>query len=195
MRFEFHPMTSERRPDLDRLFSASKVGHGGEPCNCWCMEWRLPRAEWEAGKGEGNREAMRRFIDSGQAPGILAYSGSEPVAWCSIAPRPQLPGLKAIGKYRNFDNPDVWLVSCFYVSEAARGRGLMKRLLEAALAYATERGAKVVDGYPVEPQTVEDPERTLYWGLDTVFRELGFVEVARAAGRRPVMRYVVEQQS
>jgi GNAT superfamily N-acetyltransferase len=195
MTLEFHAVTPERWPDLDRLFSSSNVEEAGEPVNCWCMEWRLPRDEWQAGRGEGNRRAMQRFIESGQVPGILAYEDGEPVAWCSISPRIQHQGLKAIASYRNFENPDVWLVSCFYVTERARGRGLMSRLLEAAIAYAREGGAKTVEGYPADPKTMEEPERTMYWGLADVFRDAGFSEVARGADGRPVMRYKVEDDA
>jgi GNAT superfamily N-acetyltransferase len=155
------------------------------------MEWRRPRDEWEANRGEGNRQAMRALIDAGTVPGILAYDGDEPVGWCSISPRAQHRGLEAVGSYRNFANPDVWLVSCFYISHAARGRGMMACLLDEATSYAKQHGAKVVEAYPGD-DSVEGPGPGLYLGSVGTFSRAGFVEVARGVYNRPVMRYYVE---
>ena len=80
--FEFHPLTCERWEDLVQLFSPR-----GAPHDCWCMWWRLTTAEFERLKGEGNRTAMKKLVDSGKVPGILAFSGSRAVGWCSVAPR------------------------------------------------------------------------------------------------------------
>lgn len=194
-RLAFHPVTPDRWPDLDRLFSASRSTQEGEPAVCWCMEWRRPRAEWEAGRGEGNRRAMQAFIEGGQVPGLLAYAGDEVVAWCSVAPRPQLVGLREIGRFRRFENPDIWTVSCFYIRDDFRGQGLMAKLLAAGIEYAKANGARVIEGYPADEATDDSSYGSfvsVYWGRASVFRELGFVEVARAPrDNRPVMRYYV----
>jgi GNAT superfamily N-acetyltransferase len=188
----FHPVTPDRWPDLERLFLPDEESKRGEPSACWCMEWRRPRDEWRQGLGDGNRQAMRQYIDVGNVPGILAYVGGEPAAWCSISPRPQQVGLRAIAPYRNFDDVSVWLVSCFYIRDDARGRGLMSMLLTAAVEYATAHGARMIEGYPVDEQT-EDPEQGLYMGRAASFRKLGFVEHARGAGNRAVMRLRVKR--
>ena len=70
----------------------------------------------------------------------------------------------------------------------------MLRLLRAAVEYARSRGAKVVEGYPVEPT------RTLsgasgFTGVVSTFRQAGFVEVLRRSRTEPIMRcFVAEQQ-
>jgi len=51
------------------------------------MAWRLARKEWEAGKGAGNKKALKKIVTSGEVPGILGYVNGEPVAWCAVAPR------------------------------------------------------------------------------------------------------------
>ena len=156
------------------------------------MEWRLARAVWEEGRGEGNRQAMQGFIESGQVPGILAYAEGEAVAWCSISPRAQHVGLQALGSYRRFDNPEVWTVTCFYIHDGFRGQRLMPALLEAAVEYATEQGAQMVEGYPVDEQSEQvGTGPGLYLGTASVFQKAGFVEAARGAYNRPVMRYYV----
>lgn len=75
--FTVHPLTSERWPDLEKLFGAHGA-YGG----CWCMWWRLTRAQFQKNTGEGNRQALKAIVDSGHVPGLLAYDGGEPVAWC-----------------------------------------------------------------------------------------------------------------
>ncbi len=191
--FTYHPVTPERWPDLERLFSGSPREGSATPSQCWCMEWRRPRTEWEAGLGEGNRRAMEQHIASGNVPGLLAYAGDEPVAWCSISPRADLPSLEARGSFRYFANPAVWSVVCFYVREDYRGQGLVERLLRAAVRYAGQHGAKIVEGYPVDPTTMERSaqEQSLFMGFASSFEKAGFREYARGAGGRPVMRYRV----
>ena len=58
------------------------------------MYWRLTRTQFtKTRKGEHNRRNMHSLVDSGVIPGILAYSGDEPIGWCSIAPREDFPTL------------------------------------------------------------------------------------------------------
>ncbi len=142
---QFLSVTPDRWPDLDRLFSQSAGEDLGNPSRCWCMEWRLEQhRDWLEGAGDTNRDRMHAFIEAGNVPGILACIGGEPAGWCSISPRPSLIGLKSVGRYRNFADPSVWVVLCFYVPESRRGQGLMQMLLETAAAYAFDNGARIV---------------------------------------------------
>jgi hypothetical protein len=60
-------------------------------------------------------------------------------------------------------------------------------LLEAAVRFAADRGADIVEGYPVEPATRQaDP--FVWTGLASAFRRAGFREVARRSPTRPIMR-------
>jgi GNAT superfamily N-acetyltransferase len=183
---EFHPVTRDRWPDLERLFSASAGEELGNPSRCWCMEGRLAsHAEWEASAGEPNKRAMQRLVESGEAPGILAYISSVPAGWCSVAPRPTHPGLRAAGTFRRFDDPGVWTVLCFFVPESRRGRGLMHGLLQAAVRYATERGARTIEGYPFEAAYADDGASGTIEG----FARAGFAEAARISKHQALMRY------
>ncbi|MEX2245293.1 MAG: GNAT family N-acetyltransferase [Dehalococcoidia bacterium] len=189
--YEYQPVTRERWPDLDRLFSASAGEELGNPSRCWCMELRRPHDEWEREAGEGNRRAMEARVEGGDVPGILAYAGGEPAGWCSVSSRPTLSGLIATGGFRNPRRDGVWSVTCFYVPEPMRGRGLMKGLVRAALAYALERGAKVVEAYTAVPEAFGDGAG----GSTTLFAAAGFVEVARVTDEVRVMRYFAEGRS
>jgi len=183
---EFHPVTSDRWADLDRLFSASAGEELGNPSRCWCMEWRRPHEAWEREAGEGNRHAMQAFIDGGEVPGILAYLDGEPAGWCSVSPRNSLSRLIAEGGFRSPDRSDVWSIICFYVPETRRGQGMMKGLVCAAVDYAVEHGAKVVEAYPNRPEIIDDGAA----GSFRIFEQAGFVEVARPNPIQVTMRYV-----
>ena len=89
LELRFEPVTVDRWADLEALF-----GERGACSGCWCMWWRLSRPKYEAQKGAGNRRALRRIVQSGEVPGILAYDGARPVGWCSLGPRSAFPRLE-----------------------------------------------------------------------------------------------------
>lgn len=182
----FHPLTSERWPDLERLF-----GERGAYAGCWCMWWRLTRAQFSRQAGDGNRLALKRVVDSGEVPGIIAYSGNEPVGWCSVAPREHFASLERSRTLKRVDDEPVWSVVCFFVAEEFRNKGLMVSLLRAAVDYAAHQGARVVEGYPFEAKGLLPSGTKAFMGIVPVFRHVGFVEVARRSAGQSIMRYFV----
>jgi len=75
-----------------------------------------------------------------------------------------------------------------FVAELFRRKGIMVPLLAAAVQYAREHGAKIVEGYPVEPTETLSGDSG-YTGVVSAFRKAGFVEVLRRSETRPIMRY------
>ncbi len=126
---------------------------------------------------------MRSRVADGGPVGILGYLEGEPVAWCSIAPRPTY---RRLGGPDDFaDAPDkVWSLVCFFVKRQLRGRGATEQLLMAAIEEARRSGAKIVEAYPVDPQS---PSYRFMGFVDT-FRKAGFKEVGTAGLRRHVLR-------
>jgi len=183
--FECRPATPERWPDLEKLF-----GKHGAYGGCWCMWWRLTRSQFYAQAGDKNKQAMKAIVDSGQVPGLLAYVDDEPVAWCSIAPREDYASLERSRTLKRIDAKPVWSVVCFFVDRRFRRKGLMVPFLRAAVEYAREHGAKIVEGYPVEPE--KRLSGSSFMGVVSAFRQAGFVEVLRRAEHRPIMRYFIE---
>ncbi|MCZ7573174.1 MAG: GNAT family N-acetyltransferase [Ardenticatenaceae bacterium] len=186
---QFRPVTAERWHDLESLF-----GERGACGGCWCMWWRVKRSEFEQQKGEGNRQALKTIVESGEVPGILAYAEGQPVAWCSVAPREHFPVLDRSRILKRVDEEPVWSVVCFFVARPFRGQGLMVALLRAAVDYAKAHGAQIVEGYPVEPRQDRTPDAFAWTGLASAFRKAGFVEVLRRSESRPIMRYAVQGQ-
>lgn len=183
----FEPLTPGRWGDLEELFGARGACGG-----CWCMWWRLPRQEFERGKGEGNRAAFRAVVEAGEEPGVLAYVGGRAVGWCAVAPRADYPALARSRVLKPVDERPVWSITCLFVSKPHRRRGLSEALLRAAVAHVARRGGRTVEGYPVEPQTGQQPDAFVWTGLASAFRRAGFAEVTRRSATRPVMRYEIE---
>jgi GNAT superfamily N-acetyltransferase len=156
------------------------------------MWWRLKRSEFMQQRGEQNRKALKKIVDSGEVPGILAYSGEQPIGWCSVAPREQYPALERSRVLKRVDDKLVWSVVCFFIGRAFRKRGLSVDLLQAAKRYVRERGGSVLEGYPVAPGEKRTPDPFAYTGLVSAFQKAGFAEVLRRSKTRPIMRYIVK---
>jgi GNAT superfamily N-acetyltransferase len=179
---EIHPLTPARWPDLVKLF-----GPRGACAGCWCMWWRLTRPEFDAGRKEGNRRGLERYVKSGRVPGLLAYEAGEPVGWVAIEPREAFSRLARSRTLAPVDEAPVWSITCFFVERSRRGKGLTRALVEAAVRHAKAGGAKLVEAYPVDlrRQVADD---VLYHGAASTFRALGFEEVARRSPTRPILR-------
>jgi GNAT superfamily N-acetyltransferase len=179
----FLPLTPERAGDLAR-FSQQH----GKFRYCSCMRWRLASSEYRRSTKEERVATLERMVCDGTPVGVLAYEGGEPVGWCSIAPRETYVALERFRALARVDDAPVWSVVCFFVDRRVRRRGLTVGLLEAAVAYARSRGAKVVEGYPVEP----GPRLYTYMGSPAAFRKAGFRDVTPRGRERRVFRRVVE---
>ncbi|MDH3217366.1 MAG: GNAT family N-acetyltransferase [Candidatus Krumholzibacteria bacterium] len=180
---KFSAATPTRWPDIEKLF-----GERGACGGCWCMAWRLRNKDYVAGKGAKNKRAFKKIVTSGKTPGVIAYLGREPVAWCAIAPREDYSALGRSRVLKPVDDQPVWSVSCLFVAKPYRKQGISARLLRAAAEFAAKRGAKIVEGYPVEPTMERTPDPFVWTGIPSAFRRAGFREVARRSKTRPIMR-------
>jgi len=186
----FLPATPSRWAHVERLF-----GERGACGGCWCMAWRLTNKDWVAGKGAQNKRALKRLVVSGARPGVIGYAGREPVAWCAVAPRADYSFLARSRVLKPVDDAPVWSISCLFVSKPYRRQGVSSRLLRAAADFAAGRGARIVEGYPVDPTMEKTPDPFLWTGVPSAFERAGFLEVARRSKTRPIMRRVVRPRS
>jgi GNAT superfamily N-acetyltransferase len=183
---EFYPVTADRWNDLETLF-----GKNGACAGCWCMWWRIGRAQWNQQKGERNRKALKKLVQSDKIPGILAYVDGNPAAWVSLAPREDFPVLENTRLFQRIDDEPVWSIVCFFTRRPYRRSGMTGKLLQAAIRYARAKGARVLEAYPVEPKKDTVPDLFAYTGFSSVFRKAGFVEVIRRSETRPMMRKIL----
>ncbi|MGH3380915.1 MAG: GNAT family N-acetyltransferase [Actinoallomurus sp.] len=142
------------------------------------MVWRATPQEAKSTDGASRKAALRGRVEGGVPVGLLGYVDGEPTAWCSVAPRET---------YRRLGGPDgdgVWSVVCFFVPRRARGGGLMTAMLHAAIEHARQHGARVLEAYPVDP----DSPSYRFMGFVPAYEALGFHEVTGTGKRRHVMR-------
>ena len=178
-------ITASDWPNIVRLF-----GPNGACGGCWCMWWRVPRGGklWAKVKGSNNRAAFRRLVQQGLVHGVLAFSGEEPVGWCSFGPRSSFPRLERVRALKRDWSEGTWSINCFYVARDWRGCGIAKRLVEEATKRAFQSGASEVEGYPVGPATDGKalPAVFAWTGVPAMFQSNGYRECSPTAGRRRV---------
>jgi GNAT superfamily N-acetyltransferase len=175
---EIHPLTPDRLKDLAELF-----GQGGDPKWCWCAFYRLRGMSWQNSTEADNRAVLERAVETeaaeGRAPGLVAYRDGEAVGWVSLAPREEFERLEHSTVLRRIDDKPVWSIVCFVVGRRARGQGVASALLKAAVDYARDHGATLLEGYPVDTGDRRVPAANAYHGTLSMFERAGFRVVER----------------
>jgi GNAT superfamily N-acetyltransferase len=175
MAIEVLPASADRWADVERVMRTP-----GDPEVCWCQVFRVPREDWDARPVEANRDDLRALVTEGLRPGLVAYDDGEPVGWCSVGPLEQFVRLAsspfiAAARPDGDDLAGRWSVTCFVVTEPARGSGLVGTLLDAAVAFAREQGAAGIEGLPLDVSAAEHvtPDH-LFGGTLATFEAAGF---------------------
>jgi GNAT superfamily N-acetyltransferase len=184
--FTVRPLTPARWPDVEDLFGPEKGANSG----CWCMWPRLTAADFRTMSKERRKKAFRSCVESGPVPGLLLYENGQAIGWVAVSPRAEVIRFEKTRTSRlepEKDTRTYYAITCFYVRTGYRRRGLMTELARAAIDHARRKRAKAIDVCPIET------DRPLMWGegfvgIVSVFRDLGFEEVARRSPRRPLMR-------
>ena len=179
----FRPLTPSLIDDL------GKVLRGGWGRGCWCMYPRLTEAQTRElpGPGSANQRrcnAMTKLARRRRAPGLLAFEGDEPVGWIAIAPRSEFARVDASRATPRVDGEDVWIIPCVTVRKTDRGRGIALALIRAAVTYATEKGAPIIEAYP-RAGTTRTGDDNAYFGTQPLFRRAGFRVVRKPQKNRP----------
>lgn len=165
-------------------------GERGDPSGCWCQWFKLSGGEFRATSTDEKTALLHTSVEQG-SPGVIARIDGEPVGWSAVEPYTAYPGLRRspITKRLAGDPDDPWAVTCFVVRIDHRKRGVARALLAGAVEHAAERGAAVVEGYPVDPgvrPSLSAAER--YHGTVSLFESAGFAVVRRPSATRAIMR-------
>eukprot|EP01037_Dinobryon_pediforme_P026110 gene26110-28519_t len=111
--------------DLVDLFGPERGASSG----CWCMWHRLTgKTAWNALGGDGRKSAFKSVVETGPAPGLIAYDGSTAIGWVAIAPRSELPRFQtqkvsapvADGQANVGAGGAIFVISCFFVRPGFR---------------------------------------------------------------------------
>ncbi len=186
--FDVLPLTPERWPDLENLF-----GPQGPCYGCWCNHFRMPQKQRMPLLGEGARRLFEERVRTGPPPGVLAYDADMPVGWLQVGPRADIPEWnnprRASTPLADAPAEDErnWAASCFFVRKGFRGKGVTAALLDGAIGFARESGARLLEAAAMDHEFKRSSEG-LYVGPERVFLRAGFTEVARQKPGRPLLR-------
>ena len=180
MNFTVRPLTRDLLPALEDLF-----GEQGPVSRCWCMYWRIGNDYLKRPRA-ANKAAFCEIVKNGPSPGLLAFDGDLAVGWCQLTPREALPWLERAWRLKRVDDVPVWSISCFYIRNGYRKRGVTSALIDAALDAAKRAGASALEAYPLDANLTPSTSHT---GYASTFARAGFKVVARHVPSRPIMRY------
>ena len=174
------PLTAETWDALAELFR-----EGGDPRWCWCQYWCLRSKDFGAAKVPQLRERLRAQAAGGpraDPPGLVAFDGDRAVGWVSLGPRDAYERIVRSRVIPKIDDRPVWSIVCFAVSSTARGQGVGRALLDAAIEFAAARGVRTLEAYPVVVDAGQpiQPE-SAFTGTLPMFERAGFEIVAERA--------------
>lgn len=161
------PVTPDRFEDFADVINPTRR----EP-HCWCLSHRL-RAKDIKELGGDRATVMRKLCERENPPGVLTYRDGEPVGWCSVGPRAEIPLLAASKLIRPVDDVPVWSIICIVVRSGHRRQGVSAHLLEGAVKYAASRGAPAIEAHPVDPPGRMDTTMA-FVGTKAMFELAGF---------------------
>src|SRR5262245_53376823 len=191
MKLTVLPLTPDRWPDLEAVFTARGCSVAR---SCWCMAYRRSGTRKALPGGtsrtQASRADLKALVDAGKSPGLIAYHDQVPVGWVSLAPRDEFARLKRSPVMKPVDDKPVWSVICFVVPSEHRGQGVAHALLHGAIAYARQRGATLIEAYPVDKEG-RSSDTAMWFGAKSMYDRAGFEQVARRKPARPVVRLKV----
>ncbi|PVG82825.1 GNAT family N-acetyltransferase [Nocardioides gansuensis] len=174
MSISVHPATADRFDDVATMLGPKNPASSV----CWCLSHRLDSRTNRELVGPARGEYVRQLTERDVAPGVLAYDGDEVVGWAAVAPRAELP-FERSRKIPHVDDQPVWSVWCVRVRPGHRGKGISLPLLEGAVAYAGQKGAPAVEGYPVDNRGAKVDLTMAYVGTRKLFERAGFTMAAQ----------------
>lgn len=170
-------MAIEVRPATAFEDVATMVGPKRPDANvCWCLSYRFASKENTQLVGPARGERVAELMEEGPI-GVLAYDGDEVVGWAAVAPRADTSFARS-RVIPHVGDAAVWSVWCIRVRPGHRGQGISHPLLEGAVEYARERGAPVIEGYPVNNRGAKVDLTMAYVGTRALFEKAGFRKVA-----------------
>ena len=176
-------MNLEVRPAVDFEDVRTLLGPRRADANvCWCLSYRIPSKLNNELRGPARGEHVARLLEQGPI-GVLAYDGTpgsdgsgEPVGWAAVAPR-AATSFERNRKIPKVDDLPAWSVWCIRVRPGHRGKGISHALIAGAVEFARERGAPVLEAYPLDNGKAKVDLTMAYPGLRKNFEAAGFTYV------------------
>jgi predicted GNAT family acetyltransferase len=188
---DIRPLTPDLWPAFEDLFGKQGACYG-----CWCTYFRLPPAARRDSSHASNKDFIRARIEAGPPPGLLAFEDGVACGWMQIGPRADVPEWNNKGRGSapvdpaDAADPAIWAISCFFIRNGARGRGLTHHLVAAGVDFARKNNARFLEACPMD-QSKDSRSIGLFVGSTRVFEKAGFERLAERKAGRPLMRLVL----
>ena len=191
--FTWRPANEATDEDVDAVFDT------GGARRCRCQALKVPGWIWrDSTQDERDAALLAQTACGTPGPtyGLLGYVDGVAAGWVAVEPRENYPRIWVRKQPWMRMDPElegVWSVTCFVVRKGLRKAGLTYELARATVEYGEQVGARVLEGYPIDPP----PGKTVIWdeasvGLLQVFLEAGYdVHASPTLRRRVVRRHLV----
>jgi hypothetical protein len=187
--FSWRPANEAAVEDVETVFETS----GARKCRCQAL--KVAGWIWRDTTQEERDAALLEQTACGTAgptSGLIGYVDGEAAGWVAVEPRENYPRIWSRKQPWMRMDPElegVWSVTCFVVRTGFRKSGLTYELATATVEYGEQVGARVLEGYPIEPA----PGKTVIWdeasvGLLQTFLAAGYEVTAAPTQRRRVVR-------
>lgn len=178
MNIRVERLTESNFSDYETLTNCESGG------GCYCSFWHQKISsmqEWDQRKNENpmlNRQIVLDKVKTGFHVGVLAYEGTDLLAWTSVGPLTDFywtwKRMIQIGD----DAKQIAGITCFTISPGHRGKGLQSVILAGLKDYGRQQGWIALEGYPFDASAIEKHKEHVLWpGLTKGFEEAGFERI------------------
>lgn len=183
--FTTKPLSASTWPD----FAALVERHNGVWGGCWCLAFHPEGKE----RGAHRREMKAQRVRQGTAHAALVYDGAVCVGWCQFGPPDELPRIKHLRAYREvICAPPQWRITCFFVDQAYRGKGVSSVALAGTLREIARLGGGIVESFPEDVADRKVPASLLYNNQLALFERQGFERIRRLGQHHWLVAKVVQ---
>jgi GNAT superfamily N-acetyltransferase len=164
------------------------MGEKGGCGGCWCMSFRVPTHEFEAGKGRSNREEMKSIVEQGRPVGLMAFQNQEPRGWIAFAPREDYIKIERSRSLKRIDEKPVWSITCLFIKREYRRKKFSAILIRGVIEYARQNRIETLEAYPVIPYSDAVSAPFLWTGILSVFLDCGFLMLRQYGKTKAMVR-------
>ena len=168
-------LSSENRQDF---YAVHRAGEYTD--YCLCGYWWVPNSDGWSERTEQEAIAQREDLFSRKiSDGYLLYKDNQPVGWCQVYQRDELPNL--VNTFKFDPDADVWCIGCFMIIPEMRGMGLACRFFAMMLVDLQDRGIRKIQAYPKTQSGLSANE--VWTGPTSLFQKAGFKFISEQSGR------------
>jgi GNAT superfamily N-acetyltransferase len=81
---------------------------------------------------------------------------------------------------------------CLFGTKSFRKQDITYRLLQEAVEFVRNKGAKILEGYPIDTSKSNYPAVFAGSGFYSTYEKVGFDECERRSQTRSIMRYTIK---